>query len=119
VGQGIDQEAEKACEGVIFGCANLVYTGVRRWMDTVSDIASIDEAFKLGCHRDLCVSVARMRLSLEGDRTPLPNGPTDCLPPSRTTGRTPAQSTQPKGVDIAHTDGSLILKTNTSLDGKE
>jgi hypothetical protein len=81
VGQGIDQEVKKACEDVIFGCANLVCAGVRHWMDTApanpsqqtprENIGSMDEAFKMGCHRDLRASVARMRLYLEDDRTVL------------------------------------------------
>ena len=79
--QGIDQEVKKACEDVIFGCANLVCAGVRHWMDAVSanpnqqtssaNVASMDETFKMGCHRDLRASVARMRLYLEDDRTVL------------------------------------------------
>ena len=35
------------------------------------DIASFGETFKMGCHRDLRASVARMRLYLEDDRTVL------------------------------------------------
>ena len=35
------------------------------------NIASLDETFKMGCHRDLRASVARMRLYLEDDRTVL------------------------------------------------
>lgn len=79
--QGIDQEVKKACEDVIFGCANLVCAGVRHWTDTApanpnqqtprENIASMDETFKMGCHRDLRASVARMRLYLEDDRTVL------------------------------------------------
>ena len=79
--QGIDQEVKKACEDVIFGCANLVCAGVRQWVDTApanpnqqtssAAIASMDEAFKMGCHRDLRASVARMKLYLEDDRTVL------------------------------------------------
>ena len=79
--QGIDQEVKKACEDVIFGCANLVCAGVRHWIDTApanpnqqtprENIASMDETFKMGCHRDLRASVARMRLYLEDDRTVL------------------------------------------------
>ena len=79
--QGIDQEVKKACEDVIFGCANLVCAGMRHWMDTISantnqqtpsaNIESVDETFKMGCHRDLRASVARMRLYLEDDRTVL------------------------------------------------
>ena len=55
--------------------------GTRHWIDTapanpnqqtlLANIASLDEAFKLGCHRDLRASVARMRLYLEDDRTVL------------------------------------------------
>jgi len=81
VEQGIDQEVKNACEDVIFGCANLVCAGVRHWMDSVSanpnqptpsaSVASMDETFKMGCHRDLRASVARMRLYLEDDRTVL------------------------------------------------
>ena len=50
-------------------------------MDTVStnpnqqtpsaNIVSMDETFKIACHRDLRASVARMRLYLEDDRTVL------------------------------------------------
>ena len=79
--QGIDQEVKKACEDVIFGCANLVCAGVRHWIDTAptnpnkqaspANITSLDEAFKMGCHRDLRASVARMKLYLEDDRTVL------------------------------------------------
>jgi len=79
--QGIDQEVKKACEDVIFGCANLVCAGMRHWIDTASansnqqtpsaDIASLHETFKMGCHSDLRASVARMRLYLEDDRTVL------------------------------------------------
>ena len=79
--QGIDQEVKKACEDVIFGCANLVCVGVRDWIDTgpvnvnqrtgSEEIGSLDESFKMGCHRDLRASVARMRLYLEDDRTVL------------------------------------------------
>jgi len=81
VEQGIDQEVKKACEDVIFGCANLVCAGMRHWVDTVpansnqqtppANIVSLDETFKMGCHRDLRASVARMRLYLEDDRTVL------------------------------------------------
>ena len=55
--------------------------GVRHWIDTapvnanqqtpLETIASLDESFKMGCHRDLRASVARMRLYLEDDRTVL------------------------------------------------
>ena len=79
--QDIDQEVKKACEDVIFGCANLVCAGVRHWMDTAptsknqqtpsASVASMDETFKMGCHRDLRAAVARMRLYLEDDRTVL------------------------------------------------
>jgi hypothetical protein len=54
---------------------------VRDWIDTglgnanqqtsSGNIGSLDEAFKMGCHRDLRSSVARMRLYLEDDRTVL------------------------------------------------
>lgn len=78
MGQGIDQEVKKACEDVIFGCANLVCAGMRHWVDTApanasqqTPIASMDEAFKMGCHRDLRTSVAKMRLYLEDDKTVL------------------------------------------------
>ena len=36
-----------------------------------TDITSMDEAFKMCCHRDLRASVARMKLYLEDDRTVL------------------------------------------------
>lgn len=36
-----------------------------------ASVASMDETFKMGCHRDLRASVARMRLYLEDDRTVL------------------------------------------------
>jgi len=81
VGQSIDQEVKKACEDVIFGCANLVCAGMRHWVDTAptnpnkqtpsENIASLCESFKMGCHRDLRASVTRMRLYLEDDRTVL------------------------------------------------
>jgi len=38
---------------------------------TSADVVSMDETFKMGCHRDLRASVARMRLYLEDDRTVL------------------------------------------------
>ena len=81
--QGIDQEVKKACEDVIFGCANLVCAGLRDWIDIApganasretspsANIASLNEGFKMGCHRDLRASVARMRLYLEDDKTVL------------------------------------------------
>ena len=81
MGQSIDQEVKKACEDVIFGCANLVCAGMRHWIDTApanpnkqtpsENIANLCESFKMGCHRDLRASVARMRLYLEDDRTVL------------------------------------------------
>ena len=81
MGQGIDQEVKKACEDVIFGCANLVCAGMRHWVDAAqanatqqtpsANIANMDEAFKMGCHRDLRSSAAKMRLYLEDDRTVL------------------------------------------------
>lgn len=81
MGQGIDQEVKKACEDVIFGCANLVCAGMRHWVDAAqanvnqqtpsANIANMDEAFKMGCHRDLRASAAKMRLYLEDDRTVL------------------------------------------------
>lgn len=81
MGQSIDQEVKKACEDVIFGCANLVCAGMRHWVDAApanpnkqtrsEDTTSLDESFKTGCHRDLRASVARMRLYLEDDRTVL------------------------------------------------
>lgn len=80
-GQGIDQEVKKACEDVIFGCANLVCAGTRHWIDTApanvnqqtpsANVAGLDEGFKMACHSDLRASVARMRLYLEDDRTVL------------------------------------------------
>ena len=55
--------------------------GVRDWIETAglnanqetasTSIGSLDEGFKMGCHRDLRASVARMRLYLEDDRTVL------------------------------------------------
>ena len=36
-----------------------------------ANVANMDETFKMGCHRDLRASVARMRLYLEDDRTVL------------------------------------------------
>jgi len=81
VKHGIDQEVKKACEDVIFGCANLVCAGMRHWIDIaptnvsqqtpLTSIASLDETFRMGCHRDLRASVSRMRLYLEDDRTVL------------------------------------------------
>jgi len=54
---------------------------MRHWIDTAppnanqqtpsANIAGLDETFKMGCHRDLRASVARMRLYLEDDRTVL------------------------------------------------
>lgn len=38
---------------------------------TSEHIVSLDENFKVGCHRDLRASVARMRLYLEDDKTVL------------------------------------------------
>lgn len=36
-----------------------------------ANVTSMDEAFKMSCHRDLRASVARMKLYLEDDRTVL------------------------------------------------
>ena len=36
-----------------------------------ANITNMDETFKMGCHRDLRASVARMKLYLEDDRTVL------------------------------------------------
>ena len=54
---------------------------MRHWVDTApanpnkqtpsENIGNLEEAFKMGCHRDLRASVARMRLYLEDDRTVL------------------------------------------------
>lgn len=54
---------------------------MRHWIDTaptnanqqtpLANITNLDETFKMGCHRDLRASVARMRLYLEDDKTVL------------------------------------------------
>lgn len=51
---------------------------MRHWIDNApnqqtssTNVTSLDESFKMGCHRDLRASVARMRLYLEDDRTVL------------------------------------------------
>jgi hypothetical protein len=82
--QGIDYDLKRGCEGVISECVNPICGPLRPWTNSVQDqrgtskptaspsasiAEELDKKFHLACEQDLRVSVARLRLYLEDDRT--------------------------------------------------
>ncbi|EIN11167.1 Sec34-domain-containing protein [Punctularia strigosozonata HHB-11173 SS5] len=87
--QGIDKELQRACEEVIFHCAEPICAPLRNWLDrarmynqqkheaplisqdwaTQPRAEELESHFRLACERDLRAAVIRMKLYLEDERT--------------------------------------------------